>query len=145
MRSRSSDGKFGCFLGTLLLAALVFFGLAILAAEVRGDNRPMFELEFGECDEALFQFGRGALASYLCLPVWDDFDEHDAHLTLVCEAWQLFDVHEADSRLCVLLTAPNPGWRGRRGDRAKVAWEPDRWLREHKSAFKIVQLRTRAR
>jgi hypothetical protein len=121
-------------------AALLFALVCLLAAEARGDNRPSFAVEYGECDRALEQWGRAALFGHIEGPVWEDFVEHDGEVVVVSEACRFF--HVDDPRLCVRIAVKNPGWRGQRGDRAKIQWQPARWHSGEDAGFKLVQLRT---
>jgi hypothetical protein len=142
----SDDGhkeRFGFVFAATVAAALLFVLVCLLAAEARGDNRPCFAVEYGECDEALEQWGRAALFCHFEGPVWEDFAERDGEVVVVIEACRLFNVD--DPRLCVHVVVKNPGWRGQRGDRAKIQWQPDRWHRGEDAGFKLVQLRTNFR
>jgi hypothetical protein len=136
-----SDSQF-VFAATVA-AALLFALVCLLAAEARGDNRPSLAVEYGECDDALEQWGRAALFSHIEGPVWQDFDERDSEVVVVIEACRFF--HVDDPKLCVRVVVKNRGWRGQRGDRAKIQWQPDRWQCGEDAGFKLVQLRTNIR
>jgi hypothetical protein len=45
----------------------------------------------------------------------------------------------------VRIVVKNPGWRGQRGDRAKIQWQPAHWQSGEDAVFKLVQLRTNLR
>ena len=122
----------------------VFLAWMLLVSFVHADNRQMFAVEFGECDEAIDQWGRAALFAHFPGPVWQDFDEDDAEVIVVSEAWR-FWYECKDPLYCILVVVENPGWRGHRGDRVRVKWEPDRWFKLGDPSFKLVQLHTFAR
>jgi hypothetical protein len=143
MSDNGHDGRIIFVVAARVAAALLFGLVCRVAAEARGDNRLWLTVEYGECDEALNQWGRAALFSHIEGPVWEDFAERDREVVVVSEACRFFDVH--DPTLCVQIVVENPGWRGQRGDRAKIQWQPDRWFKGGDAGFKLVQLRTNLR
>jgi hypothetical protein len=143
MSDGDDEERIGFVFAATVAAALVFALVCLLAAEARGDNRPSFAVEYGECDEALGQWGRAALFCHLEGPVWEDFTEGDGEVIVVSQACRFF--HVDDPRLCVRIVVKNPGWRGQRGDRVKIQWQGDCWLSGEDAGFKLVQLRTNLR
>lgn len=123
-----------------LFLAIGFVLLCLMAAssrKARGDNRPSFELVFGESDQALEAWGRGWVGRQIRGRVWRAFCEGDRTAEIVVFACEL-DCGCEDEYRCALLALPNPGWRGRRADRAVVEVRTDGRLH-------LVQLRTFAR
>jgi hypothetical protein len=101
----------------------------------RADNRPLFEIEYGESNDELWAFGRGWDSEYHEGTVWQDFDEldQDAYVVIATPYWW-----EDESELCVLVRVRNPGWRGRHKNPATLN-------RKQNGTFELVQLRSKLR
>ena len=131
----------------LLVSYWIYAIVAISAAscigscviECRADNRQSFAVLYGETDEELTQLGRNAICNYLYGPVWRDFEQDAPYVLVVQHAWTL--THSDEERF-ITVAVKNPGWRGRRGDRATLQWDPAAWSRYGKFDAKIVQLKT---
>jgi hypothetical protein len=112
------------------------FAIALLlCAPALADNRPLFDIEYGESNDELWAWGRGWDSEYHEGTVWQDFDEldKDVYVVIATPYWW-----EDESEKCVLVRVKNPGWRGRYKNCATLNLKKD-------GVFELVQLRSRIR
>jgi hypothetical protein len=119
----------------LFAVGVILLILSLIAVCAHADNRPLFDIEYGESNDELWAFGRGWDSEYHEGTVWQDFDEldRDVYVVIATPYWW-----EDESEKCVLVRVKNHGWRGRYKNPATLNLKKD-------GVFELVQLRTRLR